>query len=182
MAEHVVLVGIMGSGKSAIGMATARALGWPFIDLDYEIEARADKAVADLFTEEGEESFRRREREALAEVVTAPEPTVLATGGGAVLDPANREAMRANGLVVWLRSHPREVHRRLTPDDVRARPLLHGASDEPGGVEGRIAAMLTEREHAYEAAAHVAIEVDDRRVDDIADEVASKVRAAGANP
>jgi shikimate kinase len=171
----VVLVGIMGSGKSAIGIATARALGWPFIDLDDEIEARADKAIADLFSDEGEKSFRRREREALAEMVTTAEPSVLATGGGAVLDPQNRETMRANALVVWLRAHPREVHRRLSAEEVAARPLLHGAVDEPGGVEGRLTAMLDERAHAYEAAAHTVIEVDDRRVDDIAAEVAGLV-------
>ena len=113
----------MGAGKSSLGRRLAQAWGLDFIDLDREIEARAGSDIPAIFAEEGETGFRRREREALAEVL-AREPCVLATGGGAVLDAGNRALMRQRGFVVYLQIDVDEQLARLAHD--RSRPLLAG--------------------------------------------------------
>ena len=99
--DHVVLVGPMGSGKSTLGRALAARLARPFVDVDARIEADAGCSIAALFAAEGEAGFRAREARVLAAVLGGP-AAVIATGGGAVLAEANRTAMRAAGVVVYL--------------------------------------------------------------------------------
>ncbi len=120
-APHLVLIGPMGAGKSSLGRRLAQAWGLAFVDLDSEIEARAGTSIPTIFSCEGEAGFRRRERDALAEVLSG-ERCVLATGGGAVLDPENRAAMRRQGFVVHLHIDIDEQLSRLERD--RSRPLL----------------------------------------------------------
>ena len=121
---HLVLVGPMGAGKSSLGKRLAKTLGLAFVDLDHAIEARAGMDIPAIFAGEGEPGFRRREREALAEVL-AREACVLATGGGAVLDADNRTLMRQRGFVVHLQIDVEEQLARLASD--QSRPLLAGA-------------------------------------------------------
>jgi shikimate kinase len=123
-APHLVLIGPMGAGKSSLGRRLARAHGLAFVDLDREIEARAGTLIPAIFACEGETGFRRREREALADVL-AREGAVIASGGGAVLDPDNRALMRQRGFVVYLQIDVGEQLARLAND--RSRPLLAGA-------------------------------------------------------
>ena len=126
-APHLVLVGPMGAGKSALGHRLATAWALPFVDLDREIETRAGTDIPTLFAHEGEAGFRRREREALAATLAGP-ACVLATGGGAVLDPDNRALMRRHGFVVHLQIDVDAQLRRLAGD--RGRPLIAGDDRE----------------------------------------------------
>ncbi len=134
-APHLVLVGPMGAGKSALGHRLATAWALPFVDLDREIETRAGTDIPTLFAHEGEAGFRRRERDALAATLAGP-ACVLATGGGAVLDPDNRTLMRRHGFVVHLRIDVEAQLKRLTGD--RSRPLIAG--DDREAVLRRLAA------------------------------------------
>lgn len=144
-APHLVLVGPMGAGKSSIGRRLAHACGLPFVDLDREIETRAGTDIPTIFAHEGEAGFRRREREALADLLEGA-PCVLATGGGAVLDPDNRARMRRQGFVVYLRIDVDAQLTRLAND--RSRPLIAG--DDREAVLRRLAA---ERGPLYDAVA-----------------------------
>jgi shikimate kinase len=120
-APNLVLVGPMGAGKTSVGRRLAERLGLAFADVDREIEAHAGASVATIFECEGEAGFRARETAALAELL-AGEEHLVATGGGAVLDPANRRLLRERGFVVYLRIDVPGQLQRLARD--RARPLL----------------------------------------------------------
>src|SRR5690349_10130760 len=100
MSGAVVLIGLSGSGKSTAGRALAARLGLPLLDTDRLIEERAGRPVAAIFAEEGEEAFRALEQAAVADACA--QAAVVSVGGGAVLRPANRRAMRRGNLVVWL--------------------------------------------------------------------------------
>ena len=101
---HVVLVGMMGVGKTTVGRRLAEALRRPFSDSDLEVEARTGRTVRAIFETEGEPAFRAIEAQVMADALATPEPTVIAAAGGVVLDPANREQLRRAGTVVWLRA------------------------------------------------------------------------------
>jgi shikimate kinase len=122
--NNFFLIGMPGAGKTTVGRALARRLGKPFYDSDHEIEARTGVRVSVIFEIEGEAGFRRREAETI-ERMTAMENVVLATGGGAVLDPVNREYLKGRGYVIYLHAAPRELWRRTRHDN--SRPLLQGA-------------------------------------------------------
>jgi shikimate kinase len=121
-ASKLFLVGPMGAGKSTIGRRLAKLYGLPFIDLDTLIEQRTGASIPLIFEHEGEAGFRRREAELLAECAEAPDPLVLATGGGAVLAPANRALLRTRGFVVHLAIGVDHQLARLARDT--RRPLL----------------------------------------------------------
>ncbi len=120
-AANLILVGPMGAGKSSIGERLARALGLRFVDADHEIEREAGATVSQIFEREGEAGFRARERARLAALLLA-DGLVLATGGGCVLDPANRALLRERGFVVHLHADVAQQLQRLAGDD--SRPLL----------------------------------------------------------
>lgn len=124
--DNIFLVGLMGAGKTTVGRLLARHYGCTFSDSDHEIEARTGVKIPVIFEIEGEAGFRKREETAIAEL-TALSGVVLATGGGAVLSPANRERLRSNGLVVYLRGSPEHLYERTRHD--RNRPLLQ--TDDP---------------------------------------------------
>jgi shikimate kinase/3-dehydroquinate synthase len=140
---NIVLAGFMGTGKTTIGRAVAEALGRTFIDLDSKIEERAGKPISALFAEDGEALFRRLEADAIREAL-AHRGLVLAVGGGAVLDPANRAALLAGGVVICLGASPEAIVARLAGQN--GRPLLAGADRE-----ARVAALLAQRAAAYDA-------------------------------
>lgn len=151
--QRVVLVGFMGSGKSTVGRLLARRLGWTFLDLDEEIEARACMSVEDLFRTRGEEAFRALERDAGAEALTRS-ATVLAPGGGWSLEPGRLQQLPAGTLTVWLKVSPETAVRRATGHG-RVRPLLAG----PDPVE-RARGLLGQREPVY---ARAALQLDTER-------------------
>jgi shikimate kinase len=141
----------MGAGKSSIGPLLASRLGRAFVDLDACIETAAAMSIASIFSSEGEAEFRRRERLALADALANPAPSVIATGGGAVLDQGNRAAMRGAATVVCLEVDPSMQLQRLAGD--AARPLLAG--DDPAG---RLATLRRQREALYREAAHLTLD------------------------
>jgi shikimate kinase len=169
--RNLVLVGLMGAGKTSVGTLCAVRLERPFVDVDEVIEATTGCSVAEIFETEGEAAFRTRERDVIADVSASPQPIVIACGGGAVLDAENRRRLRANGLVVWLRAAPAELARRLgDPAERRRRPLLGGGS--PSGVLEDLADV---RSPSYEAAADVSVDTDGRTVEQVADAVLAEV-------
>lgn len=123
---HVSLVGLPGVGKSTIGRRLAKRLGVVFIDGDDRLEARADCSVAEYFDRHGEQAFRTLESDILATVVEATLPSVIATGGGVVLDPSNRERLRELTLCVYLHADPSFLVHRIARRTTR--PLFR-ASD-----------------------------------------------------
>jgi shikimate kinase len=126
-APNLVLVGPMGAGKTSIGRRLGERFGLAFVDADREIEARTGAAVATIFECEGEAGFRDRERAVLAGLL-AGEGVVIATGGGAVLDPGTRRLLRERGFVVHLHVSVDQQLARLARD--RSRPLLAGDDRE----------------------------------------------------
>jgi shikimate kinase len=145
--RSLFLVGMMGAGKTTVGRLLAQALGFEFVDADRELEARSGALIATIFSVEGEAGFRRREA-ALLDELSRRAGIVLATGGGAVLDPDTRRRLHERGLVVYLRASADEIHRRTRND--RARPLLQTADRR-----ARIDDLLAQREPLYEEAAHL---------------------------
>jgi shikimate kinase len=139
-----------GCGKSTVGRLVARQLGLHFVDTDHAIELRVGMPVRDFFEVHGEAAFRELEASVLAEMAQQP-GTVLATGGGAVLRPANRAVLRAHRRVVYLRSSPEELFRRLRHDT--QRPLLQVADPLK-----RLRDLFRERDPVYRETAHYTIE------------------------
>ena len=160
---HVVLVGLMGAGKSTVGRALADRLGRPFVDVDAEVEARAGRTVAELFAEEGEAAFRAREAEAVADALGSPAPAVVATGGGAVLCPRTRHALDGQATV-WLRAAPEVLAGRVGSGG--DRPLLAG--EDPAA---RLARLAEERDPLYHDVAGIVVDVGGLSVEEVVDRV-----------
>jgi shikimate kinase len=146
----IFLIGMMGAGKSTVGRLLARRSGFEFVDCDRELEARSGVTIATIFELEGEEGFRRRESALIDELTQRPR-TVLATGGGAILNEENRRHLRERGVVIYLRATIDEIVRRTQKD--RARPLLQTPDRR-----ARITQLLAERESLYTQTAHVIVQ------------------------
>jgi len=139
-----------GSGKTTVGRQLARRLRLPFFDSDHVIEERLGCSIREYFAREGEAAFRDLEQQVIAELAAGPD-AVIATGGGAVLREANREALRAAGRVIYLRSTPEELYQRLRHDT--QRPLLQVADPL-----GKLRELYAQRDPLYQQAAHFRIE------------------------
>ncbi|MEY2406414.1 MAG: shikimate kinase [Acidimicrobiaceae bacterium] len=151
-ASHVVLVGLMASGKTTIGRRVAKRLERTFVDADDLLEQRAGRSVRDIFANDGEAAFRRLESELLGELLNAAEPQVIATGGGVVVAPVNRQRLkRAGAFVVWLYADASFLTSRA--EGKASRPLL---DDDPASTLARLAA---EREPWYREVADVTIDI-----------------------
>lgn len=155
----IILVGMMGAGKTTIGRQLAHALGRRFLDLDHEMEARCGVRIALIFDIEGEAGFRKRET-ALLDECSRLQGMVLATGGGAVLAPENREILKSRGVVVYLRAGVDELYRRVARD--RNRPMLK-ASDP----RQRIAELIAQREPLYESVADITLDTGNMPVSQV---------------
>ncbi len=119
--SNIYLVGLMGAGKTTVGRQLARRLGRRFVDVNHEIVERTGVSIPTIFEIEGEEGFRRREAQAIAELTSATD-VVLATGGGVVLNPENRNRLHDTGWVIYLNVPPALLYERTRHD--RNRPLL----------------------------------------------------------
>ena len=167
---NVILIGYRCSGKTSVGKRLARELGRPFVDADDWLVDKAGRSVKKIVADDGWEGFRRLEREAIQELC-GRDNTVVATGGGAVVDPANVAAMQKGGHVVWLKVSPQTVKQRMAGDGNTGeqRPSL-----TEKGLYAEIAAVLEERTPLYAQAMHVAIDTDSKTVDEIAGEIIKK--------
>lgn len=146
----LALVGLPGSGKSTVGRQLARRLVLSFADSDHVIEQRIGCSIRSFFEREGEAAFRDIEQAVIDELMLSG-PGVIATGGGSVLRAANRDCLRANAKVIYLRSTPEEVHRRTRHD--QSRPLL-----QVGNPLESLRSLHAERDPLYRETAHLIIE------------------------
>lgn len=142
--KPIVMVGMMGAGKSAVGRTLAQTIGVPFIDSDDEIERAAAMSIAEVFARDGEAFFRARESEVLRRLLAAG-PGVIATGGGAFLAAENRAAISSAGVSVWLRADLDLLWERVRHKPTR--PLLQTADPR-----GTLARLYAEREASYATA------------------------------
>jgi len=166
VAGHVALVGLSGTGKSTVAPLLAARRGLACVDLDAVVVAQAGRSVAEIFAVDGEATFRSLESDALARALEGP-PAVLATGGGVVLDDANRGALSERATVVWLQSRPSTLAARLSVTD-EERPLL---ADGLEAAADRLSQMSLARDPLYRAVADVELSVDDRTADEVVDAV-----------
>ncbi len=169
----MLLVGMMGAGKSTVANLLARQLGWPLVDTDALVEQRAGKSVAEIFARDGEAAFRAAEAAAVAGVPDIEEPVVVSVGGGAVLAEANRRTMRAAGTVVWLRARPATLAARVGSGS--SRPLLVDRGWEP---REALEKLVAERRLYYEEVADVVVDVDEISADEAARFVLAAIQDA----
>lgn len=165
--SNVILVGFMGTGKSAVGKLLARRLDRPFLDLDRKIEKETGRSVQEIFAREGEAAFRRLEAKAVREAA-ALKGHVIATGGGVMCDEKNVDALKASGVLVCLTASPDVILER-TSESLGSRPLLAG-----GGPKERIETLLKLRAPYY-AQADLTIDTNSRPLQEIADEILCKL-------
>ncbi len=154
--RNLFLVGLMGAGKTSIGRQLARQLGLRFVDSDHEIERRTGADIPWIFDLEGEAGFRRRERDVIADLC-AGDGIVLATGGGAVIDPDNRACLRRNGTVVYLCASIDRLAQRVSRSN--HRPLLEGQDPR-----ARLEALFRERDPLYREIADLVVHTDRQSV------------------
>lgn len=148
-AAPIVLIGMMGAGKTTIGRILAKKMHRQFIDLDHEIVDRCGVSIATIFDLEGEAGFRKREHQVLEQVLQI-DNLVLATGGGAIITPENRELLSRRCRIVYLKASPGELYHRVARD--KSRPLLQ--QDNPRQV---LTDLLEARKPFYEGLAHYII-------------------------
>ncbi len=166
--RNIFLIGPMGSGKTAVGRHLARLFRYTFHDSDADIEARTGVDIAFIFEKEGEAGFRSRERESI-DRLTRLESVVLATGGGAVIDPANRAALAERGVVVYLVTSVNQQIERTR--HARHRPLLHDTDPAQ-----RLKELMGRRAALYAEIADLTITTDGRRVQLVAEEIHHELR------
>lgn len=165
---NVFLIGPMGSGKTAVGKQLAKLLHLQFYDSDAEIEHRTGVDIPYIFEKEGEAGFREREREVI-DSLTSMHDVIIATGGGAVLLPENREHLSKRGRVVYLQTGIEQQLERTRHG--RQRPLLY--TDDP---EQKLRDLMTFRAPLYEAIAAVVVPTDGRQVRAVAEEVVQRLQ------
>ncbi len=166
--SNIFLVGPMGSGKTTLGRRAAEALGLEFLDCDQELEKQTGVSVSLIFDIEGEAGFRARETRMLREM-TARQGVLVATGGGAVIRRTNREMLRRNGFVVWLRTSVEQQLARLARD--KARPLLQTPEREE-----RLYKLAGKRDPLYEELADLVFDSRNRNVKYAADRLVTAIR------
>lgn len=172
--RRLALIGLPGCGKTTVGRQLARRLGLPFRDSDHAIEERIGCTIREFFEREGEPAFRDIEEEVIREL-SEGEAAVLATGGGAVLRAANRERLHQTAHVVYLRSTPDELFRRLRHD--AQRPLLQVKDPL-----ARLRALYEERDPLYRETAHFVIETGRPSVATLVNMVLTQLELSGLLP
>jgi shikimate kinase len=175
MVPKLILTGFMATGKSAVGRAVAARLGWRLVDSDAEIVARAGKPIPAIFAEHGEAYFRALEREVIAALADdstpcpqcgEPQPAVISTGGGALVDERNYATLKRAGVIICLSARPEVIAARVRRAPHKRPKLLEGGKP----LEARIAELMEERRAAY-ARADFTVDTSDLSVAESAERV-----------
>lgn len=165
---NIILVGLMGSGKTSVGKVLARLLGKDFVDSDHEIECVTGVRIRVIFEIEGEVGFRAREHKMIADLV-ARENILLATGGGAVLSSENRDLLRTTGTVIYLRAPVKSLLKRTQHD--RNRPLL-----QVPDATARLTELYMQRDPLYRQVAHLIVDTGNQSVRALAGQIEAKLK------
>lgn len=168
MGDNIYFVGLMGAGKTTIGRSIAKHLNKVFYDSDHEIEKRTGVNIPLIFELEGEAGFRRREAHVIEEL-TAMHDIVLATGGGVVLSKENREYLKANGTVIYLRANVHDLWQRTRND--KNRPLLQG-----GDAKEKLERLFAERDPLYREVASMVIDTGGQPVHQLVNHIEQKLK------
>ena len=166
--ENLVLIGFMGSGKTSVGLKLSYKLKMPVEDTDKLIERREGKSIRQIFEEEGEEVFRKKETELLGELADRQGRVIYSVGGGTPVREENRKLLRQLGTVVYLQISPETVYERLKGDTTR--PLLQ--CENP--LE-KIRELIESRKEAYESCADIIIAVDLLDMEEILEQICGKL-------
>lgn len=170
---NIYLVGPMGAGKTTVGRRIAELKGMHFVDSDHEVEKRTGVDIAFIFDMEGEDGFRKREREVIAELSEEPN-TVMATGGGAILDDDTRNLLSARGVVVYLETTLEQQVARTRKGSTR--PLLEGSDD----VEATLTQLMETRDPLYRSIADIVVKTGDQQARRLAREIVEQLEAIGS--
>jgi shikimate kinase len=168
---RLILIGMMGTGKTSVGRLLAKRTRWPYADNDELLAQLVGKTPKQLLAEDGEAALRESESSALRLGLAAAEPSIISAAGGTILDPANRRDLQAAGFVVWLKAGPPAIHRRATG-------APHRAWLDTGGLEW-IRDAVAERDPLYASVADITIEVDRRSSRQVARDVLTWLRQLG---
>ncbi len=166
--SNYIIIGFMGSGKTTISKILAKRLGRKLLDSDRVIEEREGTTIRDMFEREGEDFFRKKETELLREWIKTVHNSVLSVGGGTPLNEDNQAILRELGTVIYLDVNANTVWKRLKGDTTR--PLLNG----PNARE-KVETLLEKRRPVYEKVAQITIVCNDRKLEDIVDEICAVV-------
>lgn len=169
---NIYLVGPMGAGKTTVGRRIAELKGMNFVDSDHEVEKRTGVDISFIFDMEGEEGFRKRERDMIAELSEVPN-TVMATGGGAVLDSSTRDLLSARGVVVYLETSLEQQLARTRKSS--NRPMLVESED----LETTLTRLMEERDPLYRSIADVVVATGDQQARRLAREIVEQLEAIG---
>jgi shikimate kinase len=162
--RNLVLIGFMGTGKTTVGKALSKRTGLALMDVDHLIEEKERRRIADIFEKDGEPAFRKLEKETISRIASLA-GQIITTGGGAVLDPDNFEALKKNGLVIALEARPETIYERVKGS--RHRPLLSS-----GELELEIRRLLESRRPIYDKA-DLKFSTDGKTAQQVADEIAA---------
>ena len=169
---NIYLVGPMGAGKTTVGRRIAELKGMHFVDSDHEVEKRTGVDIAFIFDMEGEDGFRKREREVIAELSEEPN-TVMATGGGAILDNDTRNLLSARGVVVYLETTLEQQVARTRKGSTR--PLLDDSDD----VEATLTQLMETRDPLYRSIADIVVKTGDQQARRLAREIVEQLESIG---
>ena len=169
---NITLIGYRGTGKSTVARLVAERLGWQWVDGDARVEELAGRTIREIFQTEGQTGFRDRETAVIREL-TARDRLVIAAGGGAILRPENRQAIKSSGMAVWLLASPEMIVPRLAadPNTAARRPALTTA----GGAE-EIRQLLEQRAPLYRLCADLIVETDQCSPEQVADQIVRAVQ------
>ena len=169
---HIILIGYRGTGKTSVGRKLAEKLKLPFYDTDQMIIDRIGKTIKEWVEEKGWESFRQEEK-AVIRVISSLDCGVIALGGGAVMDPENREVLRQKGLIVWLTADVQTIIKRMKsdPDNKDNRPPLSEKDWENETQE-----LLTQRSPVYQGLADFSIDTDGKNIEGVTEEICNQIQ------
>lgn len=164
MEKTIILTGFMGAGKTSVGKTLAQKTGLKLLDTDKLIEKQEGTTISRIFQTQGEEAFRKAETNILKSLLKTKEPAIISVGGGLPLREENQTLLKNLGLVIYLQIQPSTVLKRLKGDT--SRPLLQG-----GDAQEKVTTLLTQRAPIYQKAAHLSIDVDNKTLNQIAEEI-----------